>query len=693
MRVRQVVGLVILLCGFQSVRTYGQAVATWTDSSGNWSNAANWSTSTVPNDGGGTFYNAVINGTGSDTITFDASGTVVNSLMIGPGETFQSNGLASTLTVGDLSFASPGALANKGTVNWGNGATLNLANGGVNNGTINVTGTSGLVLGGVFENYGTLDVNHSSLTGSYNNIGGSTGFNPATGTLIIENGSTAALAVLGSFSNTGPVIIVRNNSFLTAGFLYNFNSRLEALSGSVVTIGGIDNTNGGLFVDNSTMNFSAGYGTAGPTGGNVTVQNGGTLNVIGAFSDNPFSYTSITGRSVVNIRGALNNSLSNNFTVDNSVLNVGGDLVNVEAQAILQNNSIGVIGGSLSNGSVSTITVDQSTLTVRGNVDNGGFANLTIRNSATLNVFGNISNDNSGAMTLGGGSTVNVVGTFANNQGAALTMSGTNDVLNVQGSFTNAGGVTVGTLETLNATGGFTNSGGNVSVSSGGALITPNYSQSSGLTDISGNLTSHSYSQTGGNTTIETGGKLSATTFTATGGTVTVNGTLDPAAVEIGSGAGLRGTGTIIGNVVMGGTIMPGAPGTPGTFTIVGNYEQLSGGMLQEFMGPLSQSFLNVKGAVALDSGSFLDIILLNGYDPLGQTFSVMDYNSLVGEFSNGSIFWQDGYQWDVSYGQHGIDVTAVSTPEPSSRLLLFIGLVTLAFFSQRKIGKTQRLA
>jgi hypothetical protein len=115
--------------------------------------------------------------------------------------------------------------------------------------------------------------------------------------------------------------------------------------------------------------------------------------------------------------------------------------------------------------------------------------------------------------------------------------------------------------------------------------------------------------------------------------------------------------------------------------------------MLQEFMGPLSQSFLNVKGAVALDSGSFLDIILLNGYDPLGQTFSVMDYNSLVGEFSNGSIFWQDGYQWDVSYGQHGIDVIAVSTPEPSSRLLLFIGLVTLAFFPQRKIGKTQRLA
>jgi hypothetical protein len=86
----------------------------------------------------------------------------------------------------------------------------------------------------------------------------------------------------------------------------------------------------------------------------------------------------------------------------------------------------------------------------------------------------------------------------------------------------------------LNANGGFTNSGGNVSISSGGVLYTTNYSQSSGLTDVSGNLTSQSYSQAGGNTTIESGGKLTATTFAATGGIITVNGNLDPTAVEIG---------------------------------------------------------------------------------------------------------------------------------------------------------------
>jgi hypothetical protein len=115
--------------------------------------------------------------------------------------------------------------------------------------------------------------------------------------------------------------------------------------------------------------------------------------------------------------------------------------------------------------------------------------------------------------------------------------------------------------------------------------------------------------------------------------------------------------------------------------------------MLQEFMGPQSQSFLNVTGDVALDSGSFLDIILLNGYDPLGQTFNIMDYGSLVGQFSNGSIFSEDGYVWDITYGQHGMEVTAVGTPEPSSLLLLFLGLAALASYAQQKKSKTQRLA
>ena len=78
---------------------------------------------------------------------------------------------------------------------------------------------------------------------------------------------------------------------------------------------------------------------------------------------------------------------------------------------------------------------------------------------------------------------------------------------------------------------------------------------------------------------------------------------------------------------------MPGALGTPGALTIFGNYEQTGNGTFEELMGPLSHSFLDVSGNVSLDSGAFLDITLLDGYDPLNQTFSIMDFAFLNGQF------------------------------------------------------------
>jgi hypothetical protein len=172
-------------------------------------------------------------------------------------------------------------------------------------------------------------------------------------------------------------------------------------------------------------------------------------------------------------------------------------------------------------------------------------------------------------------------------------------------------------------------------------------------------------------------------------GTLTATGS---AIVNIQRGA-LGGTGTINGNVVMAGTMMPGAPGTPGTLTIFGNYEQTGTGMLEELMSPLSHSFLDVSGNVSLDSGAFLHITLLEGYDPLNQTFSIMDFAFLNGQFANGLRFWDDGYLWDMTYRLHEVDVAAVQAPEPSALLLLLISLAPLGLYTHRKMDKTQRLA
>jgi PEP-CTERM motif len=320
----------------------------------------------------------------------------------------------------------------------------------------------------------------------------------------------------------------------------------------------------------------------------------------------------------------------------------------------------------------------------------GGFTNsgqlemfATTWNYGTFTNYGNVTNNlegnmlNYGAFTNYGTfngccGTINYAGGTITNYGAIdiPEFSFTNNgVLNNSGAINNAATMnnatganftnfgTVTTTGTINNSGNFTNFGA-VTISNSGLFTTStNYLQMAGSTLVNG-------------------------TLTATGSAI----------VNI-QGGTLGGTGTINGNVAMGGTLTPGAPGTPGTLTIVGNYEQLGNGTLEELIGPVSQSSLNVIGGVALDSGASLDIALLNGYDPVGQTFDIMNYSSLVGQFSNGSSFWDDGYLWDVSYGQNQIDVRAVQVPEPSSLSLLLIGLAALAFCAHRSRINTQHLS
>lgn len=771
MRVTRVIAVLFLLCGFQTTKTYGQVVATWTDSSGNWSNAANWSTLSVPNNGGGTFYNAVINGTGSDTITFDANGTVINSLTIGPGETFQDNGLAPTLTIGDPSFPAAGSLTNGGTINWGNGSNLTLditaGSGSItNSGAINLTNStltindSGNGNTAVLSGGGTVNLSGALITGASGDetLTNSNNIIQGSGTIsnltLVNNGTINANAVgaltitpnSGGFTNNGTVnatglggLVINagagpvtnngtmdiNNSNLTVrGASTQNNGTLTLQNGSVGTITGAMSTNADttLTVNASTLTVGGDYINFEAL---TSVSNGGTLKVLGSYTTTLApEYTalalSLSGGSSVVIGGNLLSYSAIN--VDRSALTVQGNLfiANGDEYLNVQNGGTLAVQGNFNNFGENTLYVDGgSSVTVSGDMQN--YLSSVNLNHGILTVQGNYANQDLGWLFVSGGSTLTVNGTFTNglsapygDDGSFLKLIGpgnaaslyavqNNSIIEVDagssltvtgGGFTNNNsGASLTLGGSLNAIGGFANNGGTVITNPASTLITSTYSQSGGLTDISGMLTASSYTQSGGNTTVETGGVLSATTFTATGGTVTVNGTLDPTAVEIGSGATLQGTGTIIGNVAMGGTLTPGAPGTPGTITIFGNYEQTGSGTLDELVGPLSQSLLIVNGDVALDSGSILDITLLNGYDPLGQTFNIMDYSSLAGQFSNGSSFWDDGYLWDITYGQHGIDVTAVSAPEPSSLLLLFVGLAALALYAQRTRAKTQRPA
>src|SRR5438552_2875466 len=94
MRIRRAVGLLILLCAFQSSRAFGQVVATWTDGNGDWNTASNWSTLAVPD---GTTNVLITDGTSSVTLNAPSSPTgafgFAANLQIGGGNTLTANGL------------------------------------------------------------------------------------------------------------------------------------------------------------------------------------------------------------------------------------------------------------------------------------------------------------------------------------------------------------------------------------------------------------------------------------------------------------------------------------------------------------------------------------------------------------------------------------------------------------------------
>src|SRR5262249_53910960 len=143
----------------------------------------------------------------------------------------------------------------------------------------------------------------------------------------------------------------------------------------------------------------------------------------------------------------------------------------------------------------------------------------------TSSVSGNFINASGAQLTFAGGgaqSVLNVGGTF--NNAGTVQMAGNNDVLNVTGLFTNSGAVTIGPGETLNALGGYTQTAGTTTVPRAGTLAPPAVNINGGTLQGTGSLI--------GSTTISGGASLLPGLSTTTPGTMTFG-----ASLNIGSGS------------------------------------------------------------------------------------------------------------------------------------------------------------
>lgn len=331
----------------------------------------------------------------------------------------------------------------------------------------------------------------------------------------------------------------------------------------------------------------------------------------------------------------------------------------------------------------------------------------------TLNV--NNSTTGVGTVIVTGGAGAD---TFNLNTGFSGSISGGSDVdtININSSVSHIG---MNSIENVNL-GAIANTSGSYTVDSSNTISTDainvGLNGSGTLTLQNGGQVTSTDEYVGRNsgstgTVNQRGGTNTATNLTlgdSSGGTGTYNlsgGTLKATNISLNPGGNFNFDGGTLavdhftGNLTnSGGTLAPGD--SPGTTLITGDYTQLTGASYDAEIGGLLQGteydWLNVKGTATLGGTLAVDLFDLGSgiFDPtLGNSFDLLSADTIIGKFDSLELpTLANGLTWDLNYiyNDSGTDyvrlnVVASAVPEPSSLILLGVGLAGLGFVSRKK--------
>ncbi|WP_043588586.1 autotransporter-associated beta strand repeat-containing protein [Geminisphaera colitermitum] len=558
-------------------------------------------------------YSGIMTGTGSLTKE-GASVLVVSGVNTYTG--------ATTITAGTLQISGAGGLNGSSGITL-NGATAKLLQ------TSTLAGTPAITL-----TQGTLDG-----TGSVGNV---TVGNGTGGIVTNGNGTTASLTVASlTFDGAGTIILNKAN---------NTGAVALAITGALTTTP----ANGQVSLDLLT----------------VPTWTSGTYNLIsyGSFNglDTDFTLAPLTGLGT-RLTATLGNTGANAGFI---TLAIVGDTP---------------VWTGLASGDATTTAV-------------GGLQNWALINAGTGTEFltGDVAlfdDTATGTTTVAiNDNTFSPTSTTFTNSTLDYTLTGSNGINT--GTLVKNGTGTL-TIETPNTyTGGTTINGGTVALSgagtlgastsplaiNGGTLALGGTNQTVGAVTLAdgtidnGTLTGDSYTSTGGTVNAILAG---TGTFTNTSGTTTLTGAntytgdtlvnggtlvLDDGSVSattVASGAFLRGEGTINGDLFNSGTVSPGF--SPGTLIVTGNFTQTTGGILViEIASAVSFDQIIVSGSASLAGTLQLD--LLDGYNPVGQSFEILTAaGGVTGTFS--PVTGSAAIDATVTYNANDVTVSFIQLP------------------------------
>jgi uncharacterized protein with beta-barrel porin domain len=522
-----------------------------------------------------------------------------------------------------------------GNGNGGGGGLGSGANGG--NGTGAQPGTSGIATNGASGGTGSLGGGAGGANGGGGG-GGGLGSSPGGGGGVGGANGVPGVGAAGGFGGGGSG--TNGGAGGAGGFGGGGGSTSQG--GNAGGAGGFGggggrgtaaNSSGGFGGGNATFSGAPGGGGGAGLGGGVFVQQGGTLNIAGAFNVTGGTVTAGAGGGTGTAGSAFGAGifLQGNGTVDFSP---GAGVTQTMSNGIADQTGSGGTGANagswtLAKSGAGTLVLQAANTYSGGTNVTGGLINF----SAADNFGSGLTTLNGGGLQWATGNTTDISSKLAPLGSGGGTFDTNGNDVTFASAITGSGGLIKAGLGTLILSGANSYSGG--TIVTGGVLqgttsslqgnIANNamvvFSQS-GSGTYAGNMSgSGSLALQGGGTYALTGNSTFTGPTTVTGSKIVVNGSMT-SPVTLDAASTIGGSGSIGGLTSNGATLTPG--NSIGTLTVNGNFTQNGGTYVVEANAQGQSDRINVAGTATIN-GATVQAVAAPGNYGTSTTYTILN--------------------------------------------------------------------